>query len=120
MNLHHLGRKKRNQEFPCASPTLDDGEEDDDDEEEERDVENHALHLELVPGGVFDLVADASPRSHAHIHVEYVALKENEGSDICFFVCGQFHTWVGTLHWGNTTWDGSMLSQEGQKMEKQN
>lgn len=74
--------------FSSVSLTLDDGEEDDNDEEEERDVENHALHLELVPGGVFDLVANASPCSHTHIHVEYVALKENKGNDMLFFcVC---------------------------------
>lgn len=93
--------------------TLDDGEEDDNDEEEERDVENHALHLELVPGGVFDLVANASPRSHTHIHVEYVALKENKGNGILFFcvcVCGVQYT-VGIIQWKNSTQEGNILSQ---------
>lgn len=87
----------KKQSFSCASLTLDDGEENDDDEEEECDVENHALYLELVPGGVFNLVADASPRSHTHIHVEYVALKENEENYMLFLCVYGVQYTVGIL-----------------------
>ena len=54
--------------------TLDDGEQDDDDEEEEGDVEDHPVNLVVVPRGVLDLIPDTTARSHAHVHVEQVAL----------------------------------------------
>lgn len=61
-----------------ASLTLDYRQQDHDDEEEEGDVKDDAIDLVLVSRRVLDLVADASARPDAHVHVEHVALVTDE------------------------------------------
>lgn len=57
--------------------TLNDGQQDYDDKEEKCDVKDHTLHLKLISSGVLDLIADAPAGTHANVHVEHVALKQD-------------------------------------------
>ena len=58
--------------------TLDDGQEDDDDKEEEGDVKQDAVELVGVSSWVLQLVSDTTSSSHAHVHVEQIALPREE------------------------------------------
>ena len=61
-----------------VSLTLNDGQQDDDDEEEEGDVKDHTVQLVLISCWVFDLVTNTPTSSHAHVHVEQIALRKGE------------------------------------------
>lgn len=54
--------------------TLNDGQQNDNDEEEEGDVEQDAVELIDVSSRVLQLVSNSTTSSHAHIHVEQIAL----------------------------------------------